>query len=107
MTNDTEVIMKNYINNITEKEALNIANTIKELNNKNTLIKYNGKYFICGDACIERYPDTMQRLNRDRIKDEYHLIELLSIVGQLTKESEFNLYLCVGLPNRSKEIVKI
>ncbi|ACA57322.1 ParM/StbA family protein [Clostridium botulinum] len=102
MTNDTEVKMKNYINNITEKEALNIADTIKELNDENTLIKYNGKYFICGDACIERYPDTMQRLNRDRIKDEYHLIELLSIVGQLTKESEFNLYLCVGLPNRSK-----
>jgi len=102
MTNNSEVVMKNYIHNITKKEAENIASTIKELNDKNTLIKYNDEYFICGDACIERYPDTMQRLNRNRIGDPYHLIELLSVVGQLSKESEYNLYLCVGLPNRAK-----
>lgn len=95
--------MRNYIQKIPKASALDIAKQIKEVNDKNILIKYENNYYICGDLCLTYYPDTIQRLDRNRVENVYHLIELLSLAGLQYSDSEFNLDLCVGVPNRAKK----
>jgi plasmid segregation protein ParM len=103
---DKEITMRNYIRRITEKESQEISDNITEINSQNILIKYNNNYYICGDLCLSYYPQEQMKIDDNRVNNIFHLLEILMIVGQLSKENEFNLYLTVGLPNRLKQQTK-
>jgi plasmid segregation protein ParM len=97
------ILMRNYVRRISKKESVDISQNIKEINENNILIKYDDKYYICGELCLTYYPTEQMKLDDNRVNNIYHLIEILMVAGQLSKDNEFNLFLTVGLPNRLKE----
>lgn len=95
---DKFYIVENYIEEISKQTALSLAQDIDKLDTENIVLKFNGKYFVVGKLCKENELDAIHRYSKDR-KDIYHLVEILSLLGFVSTESEYEVKMILGLPN--------
>jgi plasmid segregation protein ParM len=105
-----EVIISNFIRKITEDDAKTYAEKIKQLNQDNIIMKYQGTYYAVGNLAVKADPKIKRNPTNDRIDNSYHLIEILSILGLLCDSRNYTVDLIVGLPNKlrseKKKMVK-
>lgn len=91
-------IVENYIEEVSKSTALSVAGDVKELNTDKIVLKYNDRYFLVGTLCKRHQLDAVHRYSRDR-KDIYHLIEILSLLGFVSTDAEYEVQIVLGLPN--------
>mgnify|MGYP000851660580 FL=1 len=91
-------IIENYIEEITKSDALDLASQIDKLDTNNIILQYHNKYYMVGTLCKNNQLDAVHRYSKDR-RNIFHLIEILSLLGFASKESEFDVSVCLGLPN--------
>lgn len=94
-----EVIISSYIRKITEEDAKRYAEKIKQVNQDNIIIKYQGIYYAVGNLAVKADPRIKRNPTNDRFNVN-HLIEILSILGLLCDSRNFEVDLVCGLPNK-------
>lgn len=96
-----ELCIPNYIKQVTESDVEEIVGNVTKLDENNIILKYQNNYYVVGRLAIKMYPYLTRRLSIvERIRDTYHLVELLSLLGLQLNQNNFDVNLVVGLPNR-------
>lgn len=99
---ENEIKFDSYIKEISKDEALNIADSIRDVNELNLLVKYNGKYFILGKLASQVYSSLTKKLSKDRM-NVFSTVYHLACLGLLCESREIEVNLAVGMPNRSRK----
>ncbi len=108
-----KVKVSSFIEEIKEEQAFGYASNISYddvINGKKLVIKYIKKddegrivykYFILGEYCESVYTDNSRFVTDNRVGDEKHLIQLLSLLGlAVEKTSDVNVNLGMGFPTK-------
>ncbi len=108
-----KVKVSSFIEEIKEEQALGYASNISYddvINGKKIVVKYVNKdnegrilykYFIVGEYCESVYTDNSRFVTDNRVGDEKHLIQLLSLLGlAFEKTSDININLGMGFPTK-------
>lgn len=99
-SNNKEVIVSNFIKKIDEDDAYKLAININNLNEDNLIVHYDDNYYVVGKLAVKADPKLKRHATNDRINNEYHLIEILSVMGMMATSRNFDVNLVVGLPNK-------
>lgn len=96
----TEVTIEAFIEEITELEALEVAENIQKIDKNNIILEYEKRYYAIGRQALLFNLNSTYRLSKDRTDNILHIIELLSVLGLLSDNDSFECNLGVALPNR-------
>lgn len=100
------VIIPNFIKKITEDDAKRYAETIKQVSQDNIILKYQNSYYAVGNLALKADPRIKRNPTNDRVHNINHLIEILSTMGLLCENRNFEVNLVVGVPNKLQSIKK-
>ena len=102
-SNSKEIIVPNFIEKINEEQAEDLAKNINSLSEKSMLIKYENEYYTIGSFAVKANSKLKRYTTNDRIGNEYHLVEILSCLGLINNNRNFEVNLVVGLPNKLRD----
>lgn len=99
-TNLKQIIVPNFIEKIDENQANQLRNSINTPSENTILIKYEGEYYTIGNLAVRANKELKRYMTNDRVYNDYHLVEILSCIGLVCNNRNFDVNLVVGLPNK-------
>ena len=103
-SNTKEIKTSSYITKL-DKDFVKIATEyIEELSEDKIIVEYENEFYALGDIVLQMDSSATRYLSNNRFEDISHTVQMISALGLLSEENNFQCNLALGLPNRLRHM---